>query len=92
MRVSADGDAIDSSPLTITGTHLGVHVASSGAESLITLDGLDQVSTIVAHDEGKKALTDQWLIKRGACSNEEERPDSKRVVVCPLSYVRCRCR
>ena len=52
MRVSADGDAIDSSPLVITGAHLRAHVASSGAESLITLDSFGQVSTILAHDEG----------------------------------------
>jgi hypothetical protein len=57
MRVSADGDPIDSSPLTISGTHLRAHVASSGAESLIALDGIaGQVSTIIAHDEGSLTL------------------------------------
>jgi hypothetical protein len=56
MRVSADGDAIDSSPLTVSGTHLRAHVASSGAESLIVLDSSDQVSTIIAHDDGGLTL------------------------------------
>ena len=51
MRVSADGDAIDSSPLIINGTHVRAHVASSGAESLIALDGISEVSAIVARDE-----------------------------------------
>jgi hypothetical protein len=51
MRVSADGDAIDVSPLVITGSHLRAHVASSGAESLIALDSRAEVSTIVAHDD-----------------------------------------
>jgi hypothetical protein len=57
MRVSADGDAIDSSPLTISGTRLRAHVASSGAESLIALDGITgQISTIIVHDEGSLTL------------------------------------
>jgi hypothetical protein len=56
MRVSADGDAIDSSPLTINGTHLRAHVASSGAESLIALDGAGEVSSIVARDESRLTL------------------------------------
>jgi hypothetical protein len=56
MRVSADGDVIDSSPLVITGTHSAAHVASSGTESLITLDGSEGVSTIMAHDEGVLTL------------------------------------
>lgn len=51
MRVSADGDAVDLSPLVISGTHLRAHVASSGAESLITLDARSGVTTIVAHDD-----------------------------------------
>ncbi|MEA2328986.1 MAG: hypothetical protein QOE68_3945, partial [Thermoanaerobaculia bacterium] len=34
MRLSPDGDAIDSSPLAIAGPHFRAHVASSGAESL----------------------------------------------------------
>jgi hypothetical protein len=50
MRVSAGGDAIDASPLVITGDHLRAHVASSGSESLITLDGAGGVSSIIAHD------------------------------------------
>jgi hypothetical protein len=56
MRVSADGDAIDSSPLTISGTHLRAHVASSGAESLIALEGSGQVSTITVHDDSGLTL------------------------------------
>jgi hypothetical protein len=56
MRVSADGDALDSSPLTISGTHLRAHVASSGAESLIALEGNGQVSTITVHDESGLTL------------------------------------
>jgi hypothetical protein len=56
MRVSTDGDAIDSSPLTISGTHLRAHVASSGAESLIALDSSDQVSTTIVHDESGLTL------------------------------------
>jgi hypothetical protein len=56
MRVSADGDAIDSSPLTISGTHFRAHVASSGAESLIALDNAGEVSAIVARDEGGLTL------------------------------------
>ncbi|HEV7571120.1 MAG TPA: hypothetical protein VGQ21_06440 [Thermoanaerobaculia bacterium] len=56
MRVSADGAAIDSSPLTINGTHLRAHVASSGAESLIALDGISEVSAIDAHDESGLTL------------------------------------
>jgi len=56
MRVSADGDAIDSAPLTISGIRLRAHVASSGAESLIALDIYGQVSTITVHDEGGLSL------------------------------------
>lgn len=56
MRVSADGDAIDSAPPTISGSHLRAHVASSGAESLIALDGSGQVSTVIAHDESGLTL------------------------------------
>jgi hypothetical protein len=56
MRVSADGDAIDSSPLAISGTHYHAHVASSGAESLIALDQAGAVSTIVAHTESGLTL------------------------------------
>jgi hypothetical protein len=52
MRVSADGDAIDSSPLIITGSHLRARVASSGSESLIVLDGYRDVSTTVVHTDG----------------------------------------
>jgi hypothetical protein len=51
MRVSADGDAINNSPLTISGTHLRAHVASSGADSLIVLDGRGEVSAVIAHDD-----------------------------------------
>lgn len=49
MRVSADGDAIDSAPAVIAGNHLRAHVAASGAESLITLDSADTVSAVIAH-------------------------------------------
>jgi hypothetical protein len=56
MRVSENGDAIDSSPLVITGSHLRAHVASSCAESLIALDGVHDVSTIVVHTEGALTL------------------------------------
>ncbi len=56
MRVSADGDAIDSAPPTISGTHTRAHVASSGAESLIALEGSGQVSTITVHDESGLTL------------------------------------
>jgi hypothetical protein len=59
MRVSADGDAIDSSPITISGGHLRAHVASSGAESLIALDRIGEVSAIVAHDESALTLDTQ---------------------------------
>ncbi|HEX3067228.1 MAG TPA: hypothetical protein VHX14_01540, partial [Thermoanaerobaculia bacterium] len=52
MRVSADGDAIDSSPPTISGTHDRAHVASGGAESLIALDSYRQLSTVTVHDDG----------------------------------------
>jgi hypothetical protein len=64
MRVSADGDAIDSSPLAITGTYLRAHVASSGAESLIALDRFGQVSTIIAHDEGGLTLESETPLFR----------------------------
>ena len=56
MRVSADGDAIDGSPLVIAGSHLRAHVASSGAESLIVFDGFRDVSTIIAHTDGGLTL------------------------------------
>ena len=56
MRVSADGDAIDSAPLMISGGHSRAHVASSGAESLIALDRVGEVSAIVAHDENGLTL------------------------------------
>jgi hypothetical protein len=62
MRVSADGDAIDSSPLTISGTHLRAHVASSGAESLIALDGFRDVSTIIAHTDGGLTLDAETVV------------------------------
>jgi hypothetical protein len=56
MRVSAAGDAIDTSPLVITGNHYRAHLASSGAESLIALDSLGGVSTIIAHDQSGLTL------------------------------------
>jgi hypothetical protein len=56
MRVSVEGDAIDSPPLLITGIHRRAHVASSGAESLIALDGLGDVSRIIARDESSLTI------------------------------------
>jgi hypothetical protein len=56
MRVSADGDAIDSTPVVIAGSHLRAHVASNGAQSLIALDSFHDVSTIIAHTEGGLTL------------------------------------
>lgn len=56
MRLSADGDAIDSTPLLIAGSHLRAHVASSGSESLIALDSHREVSTIILHTEGGLTL------------------------------------
>jgi hypothetical protein len=50
MRVSADGDAVDASPVIISGSHRRAHIASSGSESLITLDGPGGVSAIIARD------------------------------------------
>lgn len=64
MRVSADGDAIDTAPALITGSHLRAHVASSGAESLIALDSFGEVSTIVAHTEGGLTLDAETLVFR----------------------------
>ncbi len=52
LRVSADGDAIDATPIVIPGVHYGAHVASSGAESLIALDGPSGISTVIVRDEG----------------------------------------
>jgi hypothetical protein len=49
MRLSAVGDPIDSAPLAIAGTHVRAHVTTSGAESLIALDAIGEVSTIIAH-------------------------------------------
>ncbi|HEV7425890.1 MAG TPA: hypothetical protein VGQ46_05945 [Thermoanaerobaculia bacterium] len=56
MRVSAAGDAIDTSPAVIAGSHLNAHVASSGAESLIALDSVGEVSTMVAHTQSGLTL------------------------------------
>jgi hypothetical protein len=58
MRLSAEGDVIDSAPIVIKGNYMRARVASSGAESLITLDGFDPsgLSTIVVHDEEKLTL------------------------------------
>jgi hypothetical protein len=64
MRVSAAGDAIDSSPLTISGSHSRAHVASSGAESLIALDASGLTSTIVAHDEDGLTLDPERALFR----------------------------
>lgn len=56
MRVSADGKPVDPSPIVIKGSYVRAHVASSGAESLITFDRDYQVSTIVVHDAGSLTL------------------------------------
>lgn len=56
MRLSANGDAIDSSPLIIKGSHLRAHIASNGTESLIAFDGLRDVSMVVAHTESGLTL------------------------------------
>jgi len=67
MRLSADGEVIDPSPLVISGMHLRAHVASSGAESLIALDSRGEVSTIVVHDDQRGLTLDaeapliQWF-------------------------------
>jgi len=63
MRLSADGDALDSSALVIPGWPLHAHVASSGAESMITLDGFG-VSAIIAHTEGGLTLDPETPIFR----------------------------
>lgn len=52
MRVSATGDAIDAIPVRIPGEHIRAHVASSGAESIIALDGISDTSTMIVRDEG----------------------------------------
>lgn len=57
MRLSMEGDAIDSSPLVIGGKHLRAHVAASASgESLIALDSVSDVSTIVVHAEDSLTL------------------------------------
>lgn len=56
MRLSANGDALDTSPVVITGSHLRAHVASSGAEALIALDSYREVSTVVVHTNGGLTL------------------------------------
>jgi hypothetical protein len=56
MRLSADGDALDSAPAIITGSHQSARVASSGSESLIALDDYHDVSTIVVHTDGRLTL------------------------------------
>jgi len=72
MRVSADGEAVDPSPLVISGTHLRAHIASSGAESLIALDSRSGVSTIVVHNDQRgltldaEALLFQWVSDIGS--------------------------
>jgi hypothetical protein len=49
LRVSSAGDVIDAT--RIPGNYLRAHVASSGNESLITLESYHDVSTVVVHDE-----------------------------------------
>ena len=58
LRVSADGDAIDAAPVTIPGVHDGAHVASSGAQSLISLVGPSGISTLIVREEGGALLLD----------------------------------
>jgi hypothetical protein len=65
MRLSADGDAIDKSPAVITGSHLRAHVASaSSQESLIVLDSVREVSTIVVHTDGNLTLDSETPLFR----------------------------
>jgi len=61
MRVSAAGDAIDSAPLVIPGTHERVHVASSGSESLLVLDSFTAVSTMIVREENGTLSLDSEL-------------------------------
>ncbi|MEA2328180.1 MAG: hypothetical protein QOE68_3139, partial [Thermoanaerobaculia bacterium] len=56
LRVSSGGIAIDTTPLRIPGFHFRAHVASSGAESLIALDGNDISAMIVRADAGPLQL------------------------------------
>jgi hypothetical protein len=63
MRVSADGVPLEISPLVIPGWHRHVHVASSGAESLLALDA-DGVSAIIAHTENGLTLGPETPIFR----------------------------
>jgi hypothetical protein len=52
MRVSSAGDAIDTTPIRIPGQHVRAHVASSGSESIIALDGDVVTSTMIVRDGG----------------------------------------
>lgn len=61
MRVSAGGDAVDSSPPFVGSRPIRAHLASSGAESLIVCDnfrtdGSSDVSTTIVRDEGSLKL------------------------------------
>ena len=51
VRVGPDGNAIDATPVVVPGTHLGAHVASSGSEFLVVLDGYNDLSTIVVRED-----------------------------------------
>jgi hypothetical protein len=50
MGVSSSGDAIDTVPIRIPGVHVRGHVASSGAGTLIALDGNYDVTAIQVRD------------------------------------------
>jgi len=52
VRVSSDGIAIDTTPVRVPGVHARVHVASSGAESMIALDSDRVTSAMIVRDDG----------------------------------------
>ncbi len=52
LRVSADGIGLDLNPLVIPGRHHRAHIASSGTESLIALDGDTDTTAVVVLDDG----------------------------------------
>jgi hypothetical protein len=53
LRISAAGVTIDVVPVLIPGKHFAAHVASSGSESLVVLDGAGRTSSVVVHAEGE---------------------------------------
>jgi hypothetical protein len=52
LRVSAGGIAVDAVPVAIPGIHFRAHIASSGAESLIALDGYSDTTAMIVRDTG----------------------------------------